>query len=291
MISQSVVISLYVALTIFISFPVLLLVIYKIRTKASIIPYFVGAVIYFTIGFLGESFIHSLLLGDHLPIGGVIQDNCALYVIYYSVVTAFVEVFGMYFTYKAIMKQYHKRESGVVFGIGFAGMEGFLIAGPDLFTNIYFVSLLNEAGIDGFKQEFLNVNAETDMSMIDEWIESARSITVSDIVLLVVDRMLFFILSLSIAVIVYYAVNKKVKSMLWTAVIARALCSVPSIIVKYLGLADRTGDSTGAIIGMGTLGLLVVVVFCIALKIHKEYDSSVLITDIRQVFSGKTNVV
>lgn len=282
MVSQSVVISLYVALTIFISFPILLLVIYKIKTKTSAMPYIVGAVIYFLFAMLGETLCHGVFLNESYPMASVINGNAFLYVLYHALVTGIFEGFGIYFTYRAIMKPYDKRENGVTFGFGFAGMECLLLEGVSMFTNIFFVSLLNEEGVEGFKASFVDVGAAqtSTLSEVDELIEKLTSIGIGDIALSCLERMIYFVLQLSICVLIYYGVRKHAKQIVWAGFIARSVCAIPSALVSYIG-------NVNPIVGMSVLAMLTAAVFYAALKLHKNFNGPLQFMTVKEIFVKK----
>lgn len=127
-----------------IGLPAALLIYWKKRTRASLIPAVIGAVTFVLFALVLEQLLHGVVL--KLP---AVTENTALYVLYAGFAAGIFEETGRWFAFRFLLRRYRGRETVVTYGIGHGGIEAILITGVSMISNLVLIAVLMKGGESG----------------------------------------------------------------------------------------------------------------------------------------------
>lgn len=133
-----------IAALISIGLPVALLIYWRKRTHASLLPAAVGAVTFVLFALVLEQLLHSVVL--KLP---AVTENTALYVLYAGFAAGIFEESGRWFAFRFLLRRYRGRETAITYGIGHGGTEAILINGVAMISNLVLITVLMRNGESG----------------------------------------------------------------------------------------------------------------------------------------------
>ena len=116
--------------------PIGLLVWWRKTRKAKLLPFFVGALIWFMFAGTLEQLLHSaVLLGDN-ALARAIAGSPYLYMLYGGLAAGIFEETGRYVAFRWLIgkRRYPERDTAVTYGIGHGGIEAMLILGATYAT-------------------------------------------------------------------------------------------------------------------------------------------------------------
>jgi len=87
--------------------PVGLLLYFRIKKKADILPFFVGCAVMLIFAFVLEQLAHRLILGS--AAGMIIQKNTLLYALYGGLMAGLFEETGRFVAFKTVLKRKQER--------------------------------------------------------------------------------------------------------------------------------------------------------------------------------------
>ena len=102
-----------------ITIPVVLIVAWKMYTKRSLVPFFVGIMVFITFSRMLEMIPHSLFLLSSNPVSKAINGNIILYTVYAALIAALFEETGRYLAFRFVLTKHPNKETAVTYGIGF----------------------------------------------------------------------------------------------------------------------------------------------------------------------------
>ncbi len=143
MIGNSVIAGLFAESMFALLFPILLLVLWKKRTGASVTPFFVGAAVFFLFAMVLEQVLHTICLG----IFSGIRSNPAAYILYGGFAAGIFEETGRFLAFR-LMKKHIGRENAVTYGIGHGGMEAMLLVGVNMLLYGVCALMMNAGGAE-----------------------------------------------------------------------------------------------------------------------------------------------
>ena len=112
-----------------ITIPVVLIVAWKMYTKRSLVPFFVGIMVFITFSRMLEMIPHSLFLLSSNPVSKAINGNIILYTVYAALIAALFEETGRYLAFRFVLTKHPNKETAVTYGIGHGGIECILVLG------------------------------------------------------------------------------------------------------------------------------------------------------------------
>ena len=134
--------------TLIVSFgvPIILLLVAKIKYKANIVSFFIGAGTFTLFALILEQILHSMVMGavgvDNLT------SNIWLYAIYGAGAAAVFEETGRFIALKFWNKKRLNRENAFMYGIGHGGIEAIIIVGITSISNIAVALAINSGAIN-----------------------------------------------------------------------------------------------------------------------------------------------
>lgn len=266
MISNSVVISLYTMGVAIVTFPIMLAVLLKIKTKIKISPFLIAILVYFTFSLVCPTFVHSIFLNQNRPTSAFLQSNVFVYSLYNAIVIGLFDQLGMYVAFKKLMTTHEDKRTPIMYAFGHAGADVFIMCFFTVITYVLWAETLNAKGVDGFMELY------TDAKYTDaeNAIEFMKSLSVRYILLIALERVIIFIMHTAFSVIIFYSVKRDMKVYFWIAVILRGLCSIPGSLEKYDPVYS---EGINQVFIFVFLIIFVAVAVFIALKLYRIYDS------------------
>lgn len=107
--------------------PIILLIIIRIKTKAQISSFFIGALTYFVFVVVFEQMLHSVVLTGLGNISQFITNNIWLYALYIGLAAGIFEETGRFMSIKFYMKNNLNPENALMYGIGHGGIESIIL--------------------------------------------------------------------------------------------------------------------------------------------------------------------
>jgi len=265
MVSNSIVISWYTILISIVTFPIMLAVLMKIKSKARISPFLLGLLVYFTFGVFATSVVNTIFLNSNRPTYNLLNDNVVAYTLYFAVVVGFLEVLGIFVAFKKILVNHDDKQTALMFALGHAGMEAFMACFLALATYISWANVLNDKGPEGFAEFFSDIENFDPQEAID----TITAISVSDVVLLALQRIAYFGMNIFLSIMIFYAAKKDIKPFFWMAVLFRGLCTVPGSVERFISSNGTTGKFLVLLFYL--MIVLAALGYC-SMKLYKKYD-------------------
>lgn len=131
--------------------PIVLLIVWKRKTKVKIAPFFVGAFTFILFALVLESICHQFFLIRDSELSRYINGHTWAYVLYAALAAGIFEETGRFIAFKFFMDKNNKKEDAVTYGIGHGGIESILLVGFTMLSSIILISSLNSmGGVDSY---------------------------------------------------------------------------------------------------------------------------------------------
>jgi uncharacterized membrane protein YhfC len=186
--------------------------------------------------------------------------------------------------FKKILVSHDDKRTSLIYALGHAGLDAFLIAGPTLFLYITCSAAINELGVEGFKSEWADVQTFDLQNVID----TLTGFSVGDVLLMGFDRIVFFIMHIFLSIMVFYAVKREAKVYFWIAVIIRGLCTVPGSLRNF---GSYTGGAMETVIMYVYVVVIVAILGFMSVKLYKSYDNTERILMPKDLFTQSRNTL
>lgn len=133
--------------TISIVLPIALLIICRVKLKAKVSTFFIGAVTFIVFALILEQILHTVVVG---AVGlEKLKGNIFVYALYGGTAAAVFEETGRIVAMKFFMKKSMAKENGLMYGIGHGGAEAIIIVGFTYINNILYSLFINMGLMDG----------------------------------------------------------------------------------------------------------------------------------------------
>lgn len=210
--------------------PIGLLVWWRKTRKAKLLPFFVGALIWFVFAGTLEQLLHSaVLLGDH-ALARAIAGSPYLYMLYGGLAAGVFEETGRYVAFRWLIgkRRYPERDTAVTYGIGHGGIEAMLTLGTAYATMIV-IALYLRHGNQPAALAMLGGSAEA----LSTYIAALGQLTPGTVLLAMIERGGGMILHIALSIFVFLAVRDRRQ---WTwfpfAVALHAIADMPAALYQ-----------------------------------------------------------
>ncbi len=227
--------------------PIVLLIIWKIKTKCNVKPFVVGALIFFVFAQLLEGSLHNIILLNNNPLGNMINKSIPLYVLYAALAAGIFEEVGRLIGFKFLLKNHDDKETSIMYGIGHGGFEAIMLIGIN-FILFWLVS-----------KGMMKLDAESNATII----ASIQTINWSTCLAVILERSYAIMMQIALSIIVFISVHKKKWSLFFLAILLHALIDVPAALFQK-GVVSMLPTE------LITL-LLAISLILYALKLYKNY--------------------
>ena len=194
--------------------PIVLLLIWKKKSRESYAPAFIGALIWLSFAIVLKSVPTYFLLQASNPVAKTVAENNWLA---YAVAGALAGVFeesGRFIAFKFFLKKYDNRKTAITYGIGHGGFESIYI-GFQLVSIIVLALVLNgpSAGLISQSAD------ESQIALLTTQLEQYSDISFWECLLAVFERFSAIILHISLSVLVFASVKDRKRVYLYPAAV------------------------------------------------------------------------
>ena len=266
MVSDAVILSFYTLLVVMVTAPLMIAVLMKIKGKTKLLPFLLGMLVYFTFSVVCVAFVNVFFVNKGRATEPFITGNVFVYCLYFALVIGFLDELGIYIAFKKIRVNYDDKRETIMYSLGHAGLEAVLLAGPAILVYITCSTAINELGVEGFMVKWSDVESLN----LQEVVDTVTGFSVFDVVLMGLERLLYFCMHIFLSMIVFYAAKKETKAYLFIAVALRGLCTIPDSLKNY---GVYTGESSTAMIMLAYTVLLIGFAGFIGIKLYRNYDN------------------
>lgn len=187
--------------------PVAALIIWKIKTKAKLIPALVGALTFVVFALLLEQIFHYIFLVVDSPVSRAIQSNTWLYGVYGGMMAGMFEETGRFFAFTVILKKWKEKKTAITYGIGHGGVESILVVGLAYISNLAYTFMINSGGMDALMQTLPQESKDAVTSLTQTLITTPAPTYLAG----GIERFSAVILHIGLSVLVFYAARQKGK--------------------------------------------------------------------------------
>lgn len=206
--------------------PVVLLIVWKQKTKASIVPAVTGAVTFFAFALVLEQIPAALLLVVDSPVSQAINASVWLKCLVGGLLAGVFEETGRLVAFRCFLKKYNTKQSAVTYGIGHGGVES-LILGVSMLSYMILGILVNSGNLSLVVQGLEGEQLALAMEQLQAF--ALQSFGTS--MLAVSERASAMLLHLGLSVLVFRSVHsRKSRGLFWLAVLLHALFDFTTVL-------------------------------------------------------------
>lgn len=214
-----------------ITIPVVLIVAWKMYTKRSLVPFWVGIMVFIAFSRMLEMIPHSLFLLSSNPVSKAINGNVVLYVIYAATVAALFEETGRYLAFRFVLTKHPNKETAVTYGIGHGGIECVLVLGVTYIQYYAYGQLINSGSMDKMLSAYKDSSQSVDA--LNQLITNIKEVTKMTCYMADLERISAMMVQIALSILVFQAVYVAGKKyMYWVAVALHFLMDVPAALYQ-----------------------------------------------------------
>ena len=214
-----------------ITIPVVLIVAWKMYTKRSLVPFWVGVMVFIAFSRMLEMIPHSLFLLSSNPVSKAINGNVVLYVIYAATVAALFEETGRYLAFRFVLTKHPNKETAVTYGIGHGGIECILVLGVTYIQYYAYGQLINNGSMDKMLSAYKDSSQSVDA--LNQLITNIKGVTQMTCYMADLERISAMMVQVALSILVFQAVYVADKKyMYWVAVALHFLMDVPAALYQ-----------------------------------------------------------
>ena len=214
-----------------ITIPVVLIVAWKMYTKRSLVPFWVGVMVFIAFSRMLEMIPHSLFLLSSNPVSKAINGNVVLYVIYAATVAALFEETGRYLAFRFVLTKHPNKETAVTYGICHGGIECILVLGVTYIQYYAYGQLINNGSMDKMLSAYKDSSQSVDA--LNQLITNIKGVTQMTCYMADLERISAMMVQVALSILVFQAVYVAGKKyMYWVAVALHFLMDVPAALYQ-----------------------------------------------------------
>ena len=214
-----------------ITIPVVLIVAWKMYTKRSLVPFWVGVMVFIAFSRMLEMIPHSLFLLSSNPVSKAINGNVVVYVIYAATVAALFEETGRYLAFRFVLTKHPNKETAVTYGIGHGGIECILVLGVTYIQYYAYGQLINNGSMDKMLSAYKDSSQSVDA--LNQLIANIKGVTQMTCYMADLERISAMMVQVALSILVFQAVYVAGKKyMYWVAVALHFLMDVPAALYQ-----------------------------------------------------------
>ena len=206
--------------------PIGLLIRWRRTRKAKLLPFLIGALIWFVFAGVLEQLFHSAVLYGESAFSWAIQSNPYFYMLYGGLAAGVFEETGRYVAFRWLLskKRYPERDTAVTYGIGHGGFEAMLLLGVPYAGDAWFALLY----LSGNFQAALALTGGDTLALASRLGELAQ-LTPAICAVAMLERAAAMIRHIALSIFVFLAARNKSQ---WTwfpfAILLHAIADMPA---------------------------------------------------------------
>lgn len=214
-----------------ISIPVVLIAVWKMRTRKSLVPFFAGVLVFLLFARGLEMIPHMIFVLTDNPLSRIVNGNAVLYALYGGLMAGLFEEGGRYIAFRFLLKKYPEKETAVSYGIGHGGIECILVLGVGYLQYFTYGQLINNGTMDKMLESYQGNSQMLDS--MNQLLDMLKGMKQSDCWLAGWERISALLLQIALSILVYQAVKVAGKKyMLWAAVVLHMLIDIPAALYQ-----------------------------------------------------------
>ena len=136
-----------ISIAISVLLPIALLLYFRFRKNANILPFFVGCGVMLLFAFVLEQIVHSIVLTS--PAGTKIQGSIWLMALYGGLMAGLFEETGRFIAFKTVLRSRRNNDyNALMYGAGHGGFEAMMIFGVTMINNLTWSILINSGNTE-----------------------------------------------------------------------------------------------------------------------------------------------
>lgn len=187
--------------------PVALLIVLRIKTRARILPFFLGCVSFVLFALVLENLFHTAVLGSAL--GAQIKSRLWLYAVYAGFAAGLFEEAGRLVFLSLIMRKDKLPQNALMYGAGHGSVEAMIIVGLSYINNLAYSIAVNAGQAESLLAAARATGGDTAAAALTETFNALSSYPASTFLLAGFERVVAIALHIALSVIVYTAIRRR----------------------------------------------------------------------------------
>lgn len=201
-----------------IALPITLIVIMRLKYKASLKSFFIGAAAFFIAVQCVEGPINYYFLAGNKSTASIITGNAILFMLYGGLMAGIFEETARYICFKFILKKERRIQDAISYGIGHGGIEAILLVGITYLANTIVSIMINlgtplENGLE---------LASAQLSSVEPYMFAIAG----------VERLATIIIQIGLSIIVFNSVKYDKKKYYFLAILIHAFIDFPAVLAQ-----------------------------------------------------------
>ena len=207
--------------------PIAISIIWKRKTKCSILPFIYGALTFLIFTQLFEALLHYFCLVKENIVSIKINSNPYLYMLYGAFSAGIFEECGRYLMFKTVLRKSNDWKDSISSALGHGGIESVLISAATLLLN-FVIAILNNTNNTNALLSLVKGNKET----LDLVLHSLENYTIGFCLLSVLERIIAITLHISLSIIVFKSKMENKLRYLLLAIFLHAIFDMPVALMQ-----------------------------------------------------------
>lgn len=244
-----------------IALPVVVAIIWRIKTKANMMPLLVGAIIFpvFALGL--ESIPKYFLIGNGSSLAQYVTTHLWSYALVGAGLAGIFEETGRWIAFRFILKKHTDKKTAITYGIGHGGIEAVILLSVGAFQYITYAVMINQ-GVFGTIVEQVRMVSPDQVEAVEAVAVALTSLTFGNSLIGCVERLFAVIFHISASVLVFKSVREKKWYYFVLAVVLHGLVDVFAAMYQF-------GVITSIWVVEGLIGVFSIGVGILACKVYK----------------------
>lgn len=201
-----------------VALPIGLIVIMKVKYKASLKSFFIGAAAFFIAVQCIEGPINYYFLVGNRSTSSIIAGNTILFMLYGGLMAGIFEETARYICFKFILKKERRIQDAISYGIGHGGIEAILLVGITYLANTIVSIMIN-----------LGMPLENGLELVSSQLSSVEPYMFA---IAGVERLSTIIIQIGLSIIVFNSVKYGKKQYYLLAIFIHALIDFPAVLAQ-----------------------------------------------------------
>lgn len=253
-------ISVFMLMTIIgITAPLVLVLVWKLKTKQPLMIILTGAVTFFLSAVILESLPKLILLQPTNPVGQFVMSNAFLCAMVAGLLAGIFEETGRFVAYKFVLKKNKDRRTAIGYGIGHGGFEVMYLLTLTGVQYLAYAFIINKGEFGTIINQVASVSPEQ-AEALEALPAMIAATTFTTLIFSVLERIGAMLIHISCSIIVFSAVNEKGKIWLYPlAIVLHAL-------IDIIAAAYQLGFITNVLVVELCIMIYAVVLFVFCMK-------------------------
>lgn len=232
--------------------PIGLLIYFRKKFKAKVVPALVGAATFVVFALVLERFMHQLVLKPGADGSTWMSSYPIMYMLYGSLAAGVFEETGRFLSFKLLKRRYGGIGTGLSYGVGHGGIEAILTAGIAMIIAIVLSVLANSGNL-------AQLTSGSNGALITAQIQGIASTAPAMLLVSGFERMFTLVIHISLSVIVFYSVYENRRVWLFpAAILLHALIDMPAALMQ-VGVLHNVLALEGMVFGCAVALALIAV--------------------------------